>query len=91
MDNKLQTNGHQSWKWVTITGRVFVDNSDLEISRKALHDVGEDPTADEIFEELARDRIIAEVIPHSDEPFKFDAITFEAEEPGYRRSPSMPF
>lgn len=85
-ENVIQTNGTQSWKWVTIRGRVFVDNADLEADTSGR-------SADEVFEELARERLSDNVIPYSDEPFKFDAISFDDDEPEYRKPPreKMPF
>lgn len=73
LENTIQTNGTQSWKWVTISGRVYVDNDALEARVAETKE-----TTVEAFEELARDRIIQEMLPHSDEPFKFDSIDFPA-------------
>lgn len=73
-ENTIQTNGTQSWKWVTISGRVFVDNDVLDQAVSG----SEDQTTTEVFEELARDRLIEEVLPKTDEPFRFDSIEFPA-------------
>ncbi len=77
-ENTIQTNGTQSWKWVTISGRVFVDNTEIEQGISSAHDVGWDRSENTVFEELARDRLIDDVFRHADEPFKLDSIEFPA-------------
>lgn len=69
-ENTIKTNGTQSWKWITITGRVFVDNVALE----AMSENNPDKTQTECFEELARERI-SDLI-QTDEPFKLAEISF---------------
>jgi hypothetical protein len=77
-ENTIQTNGTRSWKWVTITGRVYVDNAALEQLVDESQKVDKPITYDEAFEELARERLHEDAIPNSDEPFKFDSIDFPA-------------
>ena len=76
-DNSIKTNGTQSWKWVTITGRVFVDNADIGQLIDESMKSDKPLINDEAFEELARERLIEDVLPHSDDPFKFDSISFD--------------
>lgn len=73
-ENTLQTNGKQSWKWVTISGRVFVDNVELDENVEASRTIGVNGTQDEVFESLAKSKL-RELFP-TDEPFKLDSFDF---------------